>query len=274
VTYRIIPRSEWGARYGDGFYDRPVGDLERWLHHSVTIAPDLVPPWTDDYAAVRELEAIGQSRFAGGISYTFAITPAGLIFQGHSIDRVGSHTQGHNTAGAGIVLVGNYENVSPAPQQLAAVTWLLHEGVRRGWWTSPTLTGGHRDTKGTACPGAKAYELIPAINRGAYLNTPSTGGFMADLTEQEKDDFLADIKAIRSAVLAPIKDGDGAAPPRVIAERTLDVSRRILANQLAEAAVPVNVEIDADHVADALLERLPTETARAVVDTLTARLAQ
>jgi hypothetical protein len=174
MAHRIIPRSEWGARYQGGFYDRPVGNLRRYLHHSVTIAPDLLPPFTDDYTAVRELEDIGQARFRGGISYTFAITPAGLIFEGHGIGRIGAHTAGYNTIAAGICLIGNYEKDQPTPAQLAALDWLLHEGVRKGWWTSPTLTGGHRDTKSTACPGANAYALIGAVNRGAYHSITPT----------------------------------------------------------------------------------------------------
>ena len=166
---RIIPREEWGARYADGFYDRPVGSLERWLHHSVTLAPDLVPPFEDDYAAIRTLDSIGQTRFKGGISYTFAITPAGLIFEGHSIGRIGSHTQGHNTRGAGIVFVGNYQVSEPTREMLEALTWLLHHGVARGWWKSATLSGGHRDTKSTACPGDRAYALIDNVNRGEFV---------------------------------------------------------------------------------------------------------
>ena len=55
----------------------------------IGIAPDLLPPFTDDYAAVRTLEDIGESRFGRGISYHFPITPAGLVFEGVSIDRDG-----------------------------------------------------------------------------------------------------------------------------------------------------------------------------------------
>lgn len=152
-------------------------------------------------------------------------------------------------------------------------------GVPRGWqpYTGPNAHRHHihvsarrgarydRDDRAWALPGAP---------------TPTpTGGFMADLTEQEKKDFLADIADIRSAVLAPIKDGDGAAPPRVIAERTLNVARRVLAHQLVDDAVPVevDVELDAEAVhalADALLERLPKETAEAVLAAMHARLAK
>jgi N-acetylmuramoyl-L-alanine amidase len=175
MEHRVIQREEWGARRADGFYDRPVGNLERWLHHSVTIAPDLLPPFDDDYAAIRTLENIGQSRFKGGISYTFAITPAGLIFEGHSIGRVGAHTKGHNTAGAGIVLVGNYENTEPTKAALEALTWLLGHGVVQGWWKSPTLSGGHRDTKSTQCPGDRAYALIDNVNRGEFRTAEPVG---------------------------------------------------------------------------------------------------
>lgn len=166
MAHRIIPRSEWGAKYGFGPYTRPLGDLEKWLHHSVTVAPDTVPPYSDDYAAIRAIEAIGRQRFGSyGFPYTFAFTPAGLIFEGHPIDRVGAHTQGHNTKGAGFVLVGNYENMRPTTAQREAIAWTLRHGVERGWWKGTSLNGGHRDTKATACPGRYAYAEISEINR-------------------------------------------------------------------------------------------------------------
>lgn len=164
MDFRIIPRGEWGARHENGFGGRTLGHLDKWLHHSVTIAPDLLPPFDDDYAAIRQIESIGESRFKRGISYTFLITPAGLIFEGHGVDRVGAHTSGHNRTGAGICLVGNYENEQPTVAQEQAIAWLLNHGVAMGWWRLNTITGGHRDKKGTACPGDNAYARIGYIN--------------------------------------------------------------------------------------------------------------
>lgn len=161
---RIIPRAEWGATRRAGFGDRPVGRLDKWLHHSVTLAPDLVFPWDDDYAAVRLLEKIGQDRFAGGISYTFAVTPAGLIFEGTGVSRIGAHTAGRNTGSVGIVLVGNYDRDNPPQAMLDAVAWLLRHGAAQGWWQTAALTGGHRDTKSTSCPGTRGYAQIRTIN--------------------------------------------------------------------------------------------------------------
>lgn len=160
----LIPREEWGARYDNGFADRPLPVTEWWLHHSVTVAPDLVPPFDDDDAAVRRLEAIGEDRFDGGISYTVPITPAGRAYEGHSIGRRGAHTKDHNTVGAAIVFVGNYEEDEPSDAQVRKAADVLVAARRAGLSTVHRLTGGHRDVGGTLCPGGKAYAAIPRIN--------------------------------------------------------------------------------------------------------------
>jgi peptidoglycan hydrolase-like protein with peptidoglycan-binding domain len=175
VSFRIIPRSEWGAKYAPSSNTRTVRRLEKWLHHSVTVAPDVVPPFDDDYAAVRSIEAITEGRFGIGMAYTFLVTPAGLIFEGHPIDRVGAHTAGHNRYGVGICLVGNYENAKPTAAQKQAVAWLIRYGIERGWWEHPSLNGGHRDTKATACPGRYAYAVIDEINALAAAGEISGG---------------------------------------------------------------------------------------------------
>jgi hypothetical protein len=162
----IIGRKTWGARYPDGFGDAPLPAREVWLHHSATIAPDVVPPFDDDDDAVRTLERIGQDRFKGGISYTFAVTPAGRVYEGHSIGRRGAHTKGRNTIGRAIVLVGNYDQRHPTHAQLTAVAELLVHGRQVGWWPAARLAGGHRDAPGaaTACPGQHGHRAIAAIN--------------------------------------------------------------------------------------------------------------
>ena len=163
----LISRASWGAVEPDGFGTRALPTTEWWLHHSVTVAPDLVPPYTDDDAAIRLLERIGQQRFGGGISYTCLVTPSGRAYVGHSFWRRGAHTQGHNTIGAGVCLVGNYEINRPTDVQLDAVAQLLCAAHRAGLSTGHRLTGGHRDTKSTTCPGKYAYAFIGQINARA-----------------------------------------------------------------------------------------------------------
>lgn len=184
MTQTLIPRSAWGARYSDGVGPRPLPISEWWLHHSVTIAPDLLPPFTDDDAAIRTLENIGQARFGRGISYTFPVTPVGRIYVGHSMPRVGSHTLGHNTVGAAFVLVGDYTKRPPSNAQRDAIAQRMVIEHAAGRANRHTLNGGHRDASGnsTDCPGDAAEDAIPDINARAqaFWAAVHTGEIMAD----------------------------------------------------------------------------------------------
>lgn len=165
----LIRRKDWGAVYQDGFGDRPLPVSEYWLHHSVTIAPDLVPPFDDDDAAVRTLERIGQQRFGGGISYTYPVSPVGRIYQGVSIHRRGAHTKGHNTVGAAFVLIGDYSRRAPTAAQRESIARQMVEDHRAGKANRHTLNGGHRDASGNSseCPGDAGEAAIPLINARA-----------------------------------------------------------------------------------------------------------
>lgn len=171
MSLTIIGRGEWGARYPDGFADAPLPAEGVYLHHTVTVAPDLAPPFTDDDAAVRTLERIGQERFGGGISYTFAITPVGRVYEGHSVWRRGAHTKGLNTTHRAIALIGDYTRTAPTPQMVESCAALLVHGRRAGWWIRPRLEGGHRDAPGasTSCPGDAGHAAIAKINQRAAV---------------------------------------------------------------------------------------------------------
>lgn len=163
---RIISRSQWGARHQDGYGTRPVGRLEKYLHHTVTSTLSENASLSEDVAQIRVVERIGQQRFSVGMSYTFLITPSGRIFQGVSTHRISAHSgAGRNTRGAGVCLVGNFDTNRPTDKQISAVVWLLQEGVRRKWWGDPALTSMHRSFRGTACPGKHAAAQFEAINR-------------------------------------------------------------------------------------------------------------
>lgn len=159
---RIYTRAEWGARYRAGFGPVSLPVAEVWLHHTVTAPPpnDLAA----EARAMRQIEDIGQSRFGGGVSYTFAVMPSGRVYEGTGAGRRGAHTGGRNSISHAIVLVGNYDRVGMSPAQERAIADLLAYGRVRGWWKQARLTGGHRDTKATGCPGNAAYARIGHIN--------------------------------------------------------------------------------------------------------------
>lgn len=197
---QIITREQWGARYEAGFGPAPLPAREVWLHHSVTAAPDLEPPFDDEDQAMRQLEEIGERRFGRGISYTFAVMPTGRVYEGHGVDREGAHTRGRNATSRAIVLVGNYDVDEPTPEQLEAAAQLLADGWWAGWWAAPGLAGGHRQVPGaaTVCPGRYGLASVAQVNRRA------TAIAAAPISPEDDDMPLtpADYDAIAERVVA------------------------------------------------------------------------
>lgn len=159
----IVSRSDWGAKYADGFKSAPIPAKEIWLHHSVTAAP---AGSAAEVGAMRALERIGQERFGGGVSYTWAVMPSGAVYQGHSVTRQGAHTKGRNTIARAIVLVGNYQTKPVTDAQCNSIAALLRYGKAQGWIAHAKLNGGHRDAPGaqTTCPGMYGMQAISRIN--------------------------------------------------------------------------------------------------------------
>jgi len=263
----IISRARWGARYARGFTAAPLPAAEVWLHHSVTLAPDLA--WVDadrdgveddEERAMRTLEQIGQDRFGGGISYTWLVMPSGRIYDGHGVDRQGAHTGGRNDRARAICFVGNYDTHRPTAAQTRSAAWLLQEGKRRGWLKAARLNGGHRDLKQTACPGRYAYELIDDINRLA-AGPP--------ITDQE-DDMSWDEK-LRDGSWTP--GGDGTARHAIAYIHQISQRNANLSTTVAALAAAVAADKDVDPVAlarmvdEAVAAHTPTaaETAAALL---------
>lgn len=168
MSSRIASRASWGARYRNGVGTRPVGSLQKFLHHTVTAQLPTTATVAQERAQMRTVERIGQERFGAGISYTIGVFPSGRMYWGAGIDRIAYHSgPGRNTRGAAIVLVGNTHANDITTQQEDSIVWLLQHGVREKWWSDPAITEGHRDFSSTSCPGDFAYGRIEAINRRA-----------------------------------------------------------------------------------------------------------
>jgi N-acetylmuramoyl-L-alanine amidase len=192
VPVPIISRSAWGARFERGFGPAPLPASEVWLHHSVTVAPDLVyldpnkdGVDDDEKVAVQTLESIGEQRFGRGISYTFIVMPSGRVYEGHGVDRVGAHTGGRNSIARAICWLGNYDVYRPTEIQRRATAALLQDGAARGWWNRRTFNGGHQQAPGaqTACPGRYGMAALAEVNRlaaGPIITNINPGGTVAD----------------------------------------------------------------------------------------------
>lgn len=233
---RIIPRSEWGAKYSDGAPNvtLKLPYAETWLHHSVTrqLAPDATV--AQECAAMREIEQIGQDRFRQGISYTWLIFPSGRIYEGHSVNRRGAHTGGRNDIARAICFAGNYQTHELTTAQVTSAAWLLRHAHEQGWAKNPTANGGHRDLKATDCPGRHTYDAIPDIN---YLASQAGTEELMALTEADIALFwygprfrgnenyaqvlhLAAADAARTLQIRQVQDAQGVAIAQILAAVT------------------------------------------------------
>ncbi|NDK31170.1 N-acetylmuramoyl-L-alanine amidase [Nesterenkonia haasae] len=165
-------RAQWGARYRAGFGDRsqnyPLNEV--WGHHSVTAQLGPNATFAQECAQMRVLENIGQQRFKGGISYSFAFFPSGRAYHGLGASRIGAHTGGRNSISISFVFVGNYENTVPTAAALGAAAQCLKDLRAQGIIRQPRMNGGHRDAPGqpaTACPGRHLHSRISVINSQA-----------------------------------------------------------------------------------------------------------
>lgn len=234
----IRSRKSWGARYADG--DLTLSGLadEVFAHHTVTtqLSPDA--SIAAEEAQMRAVEAIGQSRFGTGISYNVIIFPSGRAYQGVSFHRRGTHTGGRNSTARSICFAGNYETNKPTAAQLATAAAIYAEGKGK-WWKSSAPLRGHRDVKGTACPGGHIYSQLGAIRAGQISTVQEDD--MSEAAERQIDE-------LHQKLLRKFSDGDHVIDVVEGMRRDLIVTRRIEARvellTAANAALAKSIGID------------------------------
>lgn len=188
VTY--VDRAGWDARQDRPRLGHRVPRADRThviIHHTVIVDQDATPNlWeTEDeiFRKMRQLQTI-RPDLGEDVPYNFVVflmhtDPASIyICEGRGEDRSGAHTKGHNTAGIGIALEGNFDqspvDFSPyIPLISLFLGWLKFDpnGPGYGGPYAPMHNIGqlkpsgrhvfaHRDFKSTACPGKFVRVLL------------------------------------------------------------------------------------------------------------------
>ncbi len=135
------------------------------------------------------------------VGYNWLIDPNGVIYEGRGDSVLGAHFSCMNSGTLGICMLGNFENAQPSFSMISSLSYLI------AWEACleniPPLGGSlhassqlvlpyissHRDgntstapngcPKGTLCPGANLYVLLPGI-RQAVANNPCTGSLSTE----------------------------------------------------------------------------------------------
>jgi GT2 family glycosyltransferase len=129
------------------------------VHHSAT------PPTTS-------VESIRQAHLDRGfddIGYHYVILPTGEVVTGRPESVEGAHAYGLNKESLGVCCVGNFEEESPPPDQIAALVEVVSELCKRFDITAENIIG-HRDAQSisesarpTKCPGDLLYAKLSTI---------------------------------------------------------------------------------------------------------------
>ena len=184
----ILPRSAWGARDVNhqaraepGFYS--PDNLLGWRVYSgdlsdvySTVAIHHSFPFRRDTGTMREIQDLHQDmQNWADIGYHYGIGADGTIYEGRDIRVRGASVAGYNTGTIGVVLIGDFEQETPAEAQLASVlalvVWLAQA------YTLTHLAGHFEFNPETVCPGLNMKPFLDPLAAAAGL-LRGTGGYV------------------------------------------------------------------------------------------------
>ncbi|XP_017785945.1 PREDICTED: peptidoglycan-recognition protein SB1-like [Nicrophorus vespilloides] len=158
--FNVITRSEWGAR------------APRWAPTPLSVNPashviihhgDSNPCTTRDKCTAKvkiyQADHINNRRWSD-IGYNFVVGEDGNVYEGRGWGKQGSHAAPYNEKSIGISVIGRFDDISPNSAALNAVKELIAYGVANGKIQSNYKLVGHRQVKGTKCPGQAFYNII------------------------------------------------------------------------------------------------------------------
>lgn len=158
VEARIVSVAQWGGTAADTSRARLHVPTRITLHHG----GETFPRSRDPREYLRSLQAWSRNdRNWIDIPYHYLIDLDGNIYQGRDIRYAGDTNTEYDPAGHALVVVlGNYEEIEPAPAQLDAVVDVMSMLAAR-YHLDPGSIAAHRDfAANTVCPGKNLYPYV------------------------------------------------------------------------------------------------------------------
>lgn len=179
---KFLTREQWGARTDIprlGFYVPPTSRTELHIHNTAAIdGNDSTPNRWTEAEAIRYMKILQTVRPDLGfdVSYTWVFFVMEnldvLICEGRGLLRSGAHTAGHNTAGFGWGVGGNFD-LSDGDAGDAFLKVVQNEAKYLRANGFPNLCNvknpkgwdmwGHRDTAPKSCPGNTLYPKLATV---------------------------------------------------------------------------------------------------------------
>lgn len=148
----VIPRSRWTSWFPeDADMDR-LGRVRR-----ITVHHEGNRPFTATSIAecrARLVNVLNGERGVGhrDIAYHYVIDPAGRVWEARDLRWEGRHTRNNHTGNLGVVCLGNFEEQSIPPAQLAALERFLRD-LQKKHKIGRKQIFTHQELSPTLCPG-------------------------------------------------------------------------------------------------------------------------
>jgi hypothetical protein len=158
VAPPIVAVSDWGGTPADATRARRHSITHITLHHQ----GEPFKPGTESRAYLRNLQT--WSRNTKGwldIPYHYVVDLDGRTYAGRDIAYAGDTNTEYDPSGHALIeVVGNFEEVEPNPQQLAAVVDVMPMLAKK-YKVPVENIASHRDhSDKTVCPGANLYRYV------------------------------------------------------------------------------------------------------------------
>lgn len=206
---RIVSRSEWGARHGNGndvSRNMPWGEVVFHTEAGAIRKED----WEviEAYANGVDVSSVSEKQWMlnvenfhvntrgwNGIAYSFLISFDGTIYEGRGWGRQGAHTENRNSTAAGVCFRGHGDLQEATPAQIASAQWLIGEGIRLGKLKPNPKISSHSDysLKGKTCCGLKIRPILGVfknITGPSTSHTPTPSEEDISIMDKATQDFL------------------------------------------------------------------------------------
>ncbi len=164
----IVPRTDWTVHGPNLAQMRRMNGVERiTVHHTAWMMnTDAWQPTAGELEHVREFHSGHGTKDRGwaDIAYHFVVDRAGRVWQARPLAYQGAHVKGHNEHNLGIVLLGNFDQQSPAAAQLIALSNFMV--YVRGLYGVPLVeVHTHGELGKTGCPGQRLQAFMNRIRQ-------------------------------------------------------------------------------------------------------------
>ncbi|MBC7835332.1 MAG: N-acetylmuramoyl-L-alanine amidase [Phycisphaerales bacterium] len=176
----VVPRSQW-TRSGVGRPGEinPMNGVSRiTIHHDAVHSGDI----RSSADAARRLESFRRdhvnSRRWADIGYHYIIDPSGRIWEGRNVRFQGAHVKDNNENNVGVMLMGNFNQQSPSPQQIASLDRFVGQQMTR-YRVPMSRVYTHQELGQSACPGSSLQRYMSKTRRsgGSLAMGVATGRF-------------------------------------------------------------------------------------------------